>query len=136
MDENGQDKAVSTGAQRVRDYRARRRTAGLIEVKAWVRAQDVERAWTALRPLTDEAGRALARHVRQGQSNQIAVTVRFAHTPPGALRETVLRQGWKLSWDGTQRCWHGTAENADGVEALRQMTAPHGGTVEAGSDPG
>jgi hypothetical protein len=136
MDGDGQDGAASVGAQRVRDHRARRRAAGLVEVKAWVRAEDVDRAWTVLRPLTDEAGRALVRHARQGRSNQVVVTVRFARTPPGTFREGALRRGCGLTWDGAQGCWHGTVEDAARVDELRQVVAPHGGRVEAGSGPG
>ena len=91
MDKDGLDGAASIGAQRVRDHRSRRRAAGLVEVKAWVRAADVDRAHAALRPLTDAAGRDLARHARQGRTNQVAVTVRFPRTPPHAFREGVLR---------------------------------------------
>ena len=134
MDRDGQDGTVSIGARRVRDYRARRRAAGLVEVKAWVRAQDAERAHQALRPLTDAAGRALTRQAQQGRSNQVAVTVRFSRTPPGAFREGVLRRGWGLAWDGVQGCWHGLVEDAARVAALGQVVAPHGGQVEA--DPG
>ncbi len=132
MDRAGQDGAASAGAQRVRDHRARRRAAGLVEVKAWVRAQDVGRAQLVLQPLTNEASRALARHARQGRSNQVAVTVRFPRTPPGAFREAVLRRGWGLAWDGAQGCWHGTVEDAARMAELRQVVAPHGGRVEAG----
>ena len=42
MDKDGQDGAASVGAQRVRDHCSRRRAAGLVEVKAWVRAVDVD----------------------------------------------------------------------------------------------
>lgn len=131
MDRDGQDAAASTGAQRVRDWRARRRAAGLVEVKAWVRAEDVGRAHQVLCPLTDEADRVLARHVRQGGSNQVVVTVHFPRTPPGAFREAVLRRGWGLAWDGAQGCWHGLVEDAARVAALGQVVAPHGGRVEA-----
>ena len=130
MDRNGQDGAASTGAQRVRDWRTRRRAAGLVEVKAWVRAQDVGRAQQVLQPLTTEADRALARHARQGRSNQVAVTVHFPRTPPGAFREEVLRRGWGLAWDGVQSCWHGLVEDATRMAALGQVVAPHGGWVE------
>ena len=136
MDRDGQDRTASTGAQRVRDWRARRRAAGLVEVKTWVRAEDVGRAQQVLRPLTDEADRALARHARQGGSNQVAVTVRFPRTPPGAFREGVLRRGWGLAWDGAQGCWHGTVEDAAKMVALGQAVAPHGGRVEAGPGRG
>ena len=132
MDKDGQDGAASVGAQRVRDHRSRRRAAGLVEVKAWVRAADVDRAHAALRPLTDEAGRDLARHARQGRTNQVAVTVRFPRTPPRAFREGVLRQGWRLTWDGSRGCWHGTAESGAAADELRRAVAPHGGQVEAG----
>jgi len=131
MDRDGQDGAASAGAQRVRDWRARRRAAGLVEVKTWVRAADVGRAQQVLRPLTDEADRALARQARQGRSNQVAVTVRFPCTPPGAFRETVLRRGWGLAWDGAQGCWHGLVEDAARLAVLGQVVAPHGGRVEA-----
>lgn len=60
MDGDGRDQAASVGAQRVRDHRARCRAAGLAEVKAWVRAGDVDRAHELLRLLADEAGRDLA----------------------------------------------------------------------------
>jgi len=131
MDRDGQDGTVSAGAQRVRDWRARRRAAGLVEVKAWVRAEDVGRAHQVLHPLTDEADRALARHARQGGSNQVAITVRFPRTPPGAFREAVLRRSWGLAWDGAQGCWHGLVEDAAQVAELSQVVAPHGGRVEA-----
>jgi len=132
MDRDGQDGTVSAGAQRVRDWRARRRAAGLVEVKAWVRAQDVGRAHQVLRPLTDEADRVLARHARQGQSNQVAVTVHFPRTPPGAFREALLRRGWGLAWDRAQGCWHGLVEDAARLAALGQVVAPYGGRVEVG----
>ena len=127
------DLAASVGAQRVRDHRSRRRAAGLVEVKAWVRAADVDRAHAALRLLTDAAGRDLARHARQGRSNQVAVTVRFARTLPRVFREGVLRQAWGLAWDGPRGCWHGTAEGGAAADELRRVVAPHGGVVEAGS---
>ena len=132
MDKDGQDGAASVGAQRVRDHRSRRRAAGLVEVKAWVRAVDVDRAHAALRPLTDEADRDLARHARQGRTNQVAVTVRFPRTPPHAFREGVLRQAWGLAWDGPRGCWHGAAESGAAADELRRVVAPHGGVVKAG----
>ncbi len=140
-DKNGQDRgerdagnpAASVGAQRVRDHRARRRAAELVEVKAWVRAADVGRAHAALRPLTDEAGRDLARHARQGRTNQVAVTVRFPRTPPHVFREGVLRRTWGLAWDGAHGCWHGAAESEAAADELCRVVAPHGGVVEAGS---
>ena len=133
MDKNGQDGAASIGAQRVRDHRTRRRAAGLVEVKTWVRAADVDRAHAALRPLTDEAGRDLARHARQGRTNQVAVTVRFPRTPPHAFREGVLRRTWGLAWDGAHGCWHGATESEATADELRRAVAPHGGVVEVGS---
>ncbi len=136
MDRDEQDGAASAGAQRVRGWRARRRAAGLVEVKAWVRAQDVRRTQQMLQPLTNEANRVLARHARQGRSNQVAVIVRFPRTPPGTFREAVLRRSWGLAWDGVQGCWHGTAEDAARVAELRQVVAPHEGEVEASTDPG
>ncbi len=132
MDGNGRDGAASVGAQRVRDHRSRRRTAGLVEVKAWVRAVDVDRAHAALRPLTDEAGRDLARHRQQGRTNQVALTLRFPRTPPHAFREGVLRTEWGLCWDRAHGCWHGGVENGAAANELRRMVAPHGGVVEAG----
>ena len=135
MDRNKQDRsdpAASVGARRVRTWRRRRVEAGLVEVKAWVRAADVDRAHAALRPLTDEAGRDLARHARQGRTNQIAIAVRFPRTPPHAFREAVLRRTWGLTWDGPRGCWHGMAEGAAAADELRRMVAPHGGAVEAG----
>ena len=133
MDKDGQDGAASIGAQRVRDHRSRRRAAGLVEVKAWVRAADVDRAHAALRPLTDEAGRDLARHVRQGRTNQVAVTVRFPQTPPHAFREGMLRKAWGLAWDGAHGCWHGTVESGAAADELRRAVAPHGGMMETSS---
>lgn len=132
MDRDGRDEAASVGAQRVRDHRSRRRAAGLVEVKAWVRATNVDRAHAALRPLTDEASRDLARHARQGQTNQVAVTVRFPRTPPHAFREGVLRRAWELAWNGPRGCWHGVAEDGAAADELRRVVAPHGGQVEAG----
>ena len=132
MDKDGQDGAASVGAQRVRDHRSRRRVAGLVEVKAWVRAVDVDRAHAALRPLTDEASRDLARHARQGRTNQVAVTVRFPRMPPHAFREGVLRKAWGLAWDEPRGCWHGAAESRAAANELRRVVAPHGGVVEAG----
>ncbi len=64
MDGGERDRAASVGAQRVRDHRARRRAAGLVEVKAWVRAADVDRAHAALRLLTDEGCTRLPRRRR------------------------------------------------------------------------
>ena len=133
MDKNGQDGAASIGAQRVRDHRTRRRAAGLVEVKTWVRAADVDRAHAALRSLTDEAGRDLARHARQGRTNQVAVTVRFPRTPPHAFREGVLRRTWGLAWDGAHGCWYGATESEAAADELRRAVAPHGGVVEVGS---
>lgn len=124
MDRNGQDQAASEGAQRVRE----RRAAGLVEIKAWVRAQDVERAHAALRPLTEQASRDLARHLRQGRSNQIAVELRFPGLPPARFREQ-LRQGWGLVWDREGRCWRGLAGDAGQVEELRRLAAVHSGQV-------
>ena len=49
---------------------------------------------------TDEASRDLARHARQGRTNQVAVTMRFPRTPPHAFREGVLQRAWSLAWDG------------------------------------
>ena len=133
MDKDGQDGAASVGAQRVRDHRSRRRAAGLVEVKAWVRAADVDRAHAVLRPLTDEAGRDLARHARQSRTNQVAVTVRFPRTPPHAFREGVLRRAWGLTWNGAHGCWQGTAESGAAADELRRAVAPHGGMMETSS---
>ncbi len=131
MTRDGEDQDASDGARRVRDYRSRRRAAGLVEVKAWVRAEDVPRAWTALRPLTAEADEQLGRHVRQARTNQIPVELRFAGTSPASLRKA-LRGEWSLVWDQGARCWRGLAEDSDRVEALRQLVAQHGGEVEVG----
>jgi hypothetical protein len=131
MSRDGEDQAASVGARRVRNYRSRRRAAGLVEVKAWVRAEDVPRAWTALRPLTAEADEQLGRRARQARTNQIPVELRFARTPPESLREA-LRREWALVWDQGSRCWRGLAEDSDQVEALRQLVAPHGGEVGVG----
>ena len=130
MTGDGEDQAASVGARRVRDYRYRRRAAGLVEVKAWVRAEDVPRAWAALRSLRDEADEQLGRRVRQARTNQIPVALRFARTPPASFREA-LRREWNLTWDERARCWRGLAEDADRVEALRHFTTPHGGEVGA-----
>lgn len=135
MDRDGQDwgdPAVSVGAQRVRTWRRRRVEAGLVEVKAWVREADLVRATMLLEPLTDAGLQQLRRHERQGRTNQVAVTLRFPRTPPHAFREGVLRGEWGLSWDGTQKCWHGGVENGAAANELRRMVAPHGGVVEAG----
>lgn len=132
MGEGDLEEGVSLGAQRVRDHRSRRRAAGLVEVKAWVRGADVHRAWDVLRPLTDEAGRTLARHARQGQTNQVAVTLRFAETPPGRVRRE-LRERWGLNWDRALGCWQGAVEDEDMAAAgeLVSLVAAHGGRVEA-----
>jgi hypothetical protein len=129
MNEDGQDQSTKAGRQRVQDYRARRRAAGLIEIRAWVRAVDVDRAHTVLRALTDEAGRQLAGHTRQDRTNHLAVTVRFAQTPPNPFRDEVLRKAWGLAWDKAHRCWHGLAESRAVADELRQAVAPHGGVV-------
>ena len=129
MAEGDHEEGVSVGAQRVRDHRSRRRAAGLVEVKAWVRATDVSQTWDVLRPLTDEAGRALARHAQQGRTNQIAITLRFVGAPPGRVRRE-LRERWNLTWDGALGCWRGVVEDAAGMEELRVLAGAHGGRVE------
>lgn len=121
-------RGASVGAQRVRDYRARRRAAGLVEVKAWVRSEDVARAWSALRPLTEEASGKLARHARQARSNQVVVEVRFLRTPPRSLRDQ-LRETWTLRWDREGRCWRGEMEGMSQVERLAGQVAAYGGSV-------
>jgi hypothetical protein len=45
---------------------------------------------------------------------------------------TSARNEWNLVWDQGGRRWRGLAEDADRVEALRQLVAPHGGAVEVG----
>ncbi len=100
-------------------------------MKAWVRAEDVPRVWAALRPLTAEADKQLGRRVRQARTNQIPVELCFAGAPPASLREA-LRGEWNLVWDQGARCWRGLAEDADRVEALRQLVAPHAGEVRPG----
>jgi hypothetical protein len=103
MDENGPTRPASIGAQRVRDHRARRRAAGLVEVKVWVREQDVPHAHAALRPLTHEADQALDRHQRQGLTNLVVFELRFPNVPPDQFCEH-LRQTWGLRWDyGSRR---------------------------------
>ncbi len=129
MDEGDREEGVSLGAQRVRDHRSRRRAAGLVEVKAWVRAADRHRVWDALRPLTDEADRTLARHAQQGRTNQVAITLRFAGAPPGRVRRE-LRERWNLTWDGALGCWQGVVEDAAGMNELRVLAGAHGGRVE------
>ena len=135
MDKDGQDRgdpAASVGARQVRTWRRRRVEAGLVEVKAWVREADLARATVLLEPLTDAGMQQLKRHERQGRTNQVAVTVRFPRTPPHAFRDGVLRKDWDLSWDGAQKCWHGTVEGGTVANELRRMVVPHGGVVEAG----
>lgn len=67
---------------------------------------------------------------RRGPTRSIPVELRFARTPPASFREA-LRREWTLVWDQGARCWRGLAEDADRVEALRQLVAPHGGKVGA-----
>lgn len=134
MDEDKRDQSKSATKQRVRDYRARRRAAGLIEIRGWVRAIDVDRGHAALRPLTDEANRQLTAHTRQGRTNQVAVTVRFPRMPPPAFREEVLRKVCGLAWDGVHRCWHGVVESSAIADELRRVVAPHEGIVQ--TEPG
>lgn len=88
MEKPGRNELSGNNSHRVREHRARRRAAGLIELKMWVRESDRVRAWAVLRRLTDEADQALARHVQKGRTNQIAVTVRFAVKPPSKFRST------------------------------------------------
>ncbi len=130
MENPERDQVSGDNAQRVRDHRSRRRAAGLIEVKVWVRESDRVRAWAVLRPLTDEAEQALARHMQKGRTNQIAVTVRFADKPPSKFRN-MLRETWNLTWNGAQRCWHGTVEDAAARDELRRHVTPRGGQIEA-----
>lgn len=140
MDRNGQDRderdgggsVASVGARRVRTWRHRRVEAGLVEVKAWVREADLARALVLLEPLTEAGMQQLRRHERQGRTNQFAVTVRFPRTPPHAFREEVLRKEWGLSWDGAQKCWHGTVEGGTVANELRRVMVPHGGVVDEG----
>ncbi len=130
MEKPGRDELSGNSAHRVREHRARRRAAGLIELKMWVRESDRVRAWAVLRPLTDEADQALARHMQKGRTNQIAVTVRFAVKPPSKFRST-LRETWNLTWNGAQQCWHGTVEDAAARDELRRHVAQRGGQIEA-----
>lgn len=135
MNGDGQDRddpAASVGARRVRTWRRRRVEAGLVEVKAWVREADLVRATALLEPLTEAGMQQLRRHERQGQTNQVAVTVRFPRTPPHAFREGVLRGELGLSWDGARKCWHGAVENRAAANELRRVAVPHGGVVDEG----
>lgn len=140
MDKDGRDRderdgggpAASVGARRVRTWRRRRVEAGLIEVKAWVREADWTRALALLEPLTEAGMQQLRRHERQGRTNHVAITVRFSRTPPRVFREEVLRKEWGLSWDGAQKCWHGTVEGGAVANELRRLTVPHGGVVDEG----
>ena len=133
MDRDSPAPPASIGAQRVRDHRARRRAAGLVEVKVWVRAQDVPHAHTALRAFTDKADRALDRQQRQGGTNQVAFDLRFPGVPPGQFRER-LRLGWDLTWDQAARRWRGVAEDPARLDLLRQFVAVHGGVVEVATE--
>jgi hypothetical protein len=130
MERDDETPAASVGAARVRNYRARRRAAGLVEVKAWVRENDVPRAWAALRPLTNEAAGDLARRDRQARTNQVVIELRFSTAPPVSFR-VQLQQEWDLTWDRAASCWRGVVEDADRVEALRRLVEPHEGRIEA-----
>ena len=129
MDEDSPIRAASIAAQRVRDYRARRRAAGLVEVKVWVRAQDVPHAHAALRQFTSEADQALDRHQRQGRTNLVVFELRFPNVPPGEFREQ-LREAWGLTWDRDARRWRGKLEDLVWLDDLRQFVAAHGGVIE------
>jgi hypothetical protein len=129
MDEDSPTRPASIGARRVRGHRERRRAAGLVEVKVWVREQDVPHAHAALRPFTDEAEQALDRHRRQGRTNMVAFELRFPGVPPGQFREQ-LWQTWGLTWDQGARRWHGEVEDQLRLDQLRQFVAAHGGVIE------
>ena len=94
-----------------------------------VREEDRHRTWNAARPLTGRADRALARHVQQGRTNQIAVTLRFAETPPIRVRRE-LRERWNLSWEGALECWPSVVADAANMEGMRMLAAAHSGWVE------
>ncbi len=144
MDKDGQDRGeqgpgeqdggvapANAKAKRVRtNWRQRRAAAGLVEVMAWVREDDLIRAITLLEPLTEAGDRQLRRHERQGRANLVGVTVRFPQTPPHAFREEVLKEEWQLSWDKADKCWRGGVENKPMANELRRMVARHGGVVE------
>ena len=129
MDEDTPTRPASIGAQRVRDYRARRRAAGLVEVKVWLREQDVPHAHAALRPFTNEADQALNQHQRQGRTNLVVIELQFPTVPPGQFREQ-LRQAWGLTWDQGTRRWGGKVEDQSWLDHLREFVAAHGGIIE------
>jgi len=61
--------------------------------------------------------------MQKGRTNQVAVNVRFAVKPPSKFRST-LRETWNLTWNGAQRCWHGTVENADARDEIAPARDP------------
>ncbi len=129
MDENSPTRPASIGARRVRYHRERRQAAGLVEVKGWVREQDVPHAHVALRPFTHEADQALDRHQRQGRTNLVVFELRFPNVPPDQFREQ-LWQAWGLRWDYGSHRWHGEVEDQSRLDQLRQFVAVHGGVIE------
>ena len=134
MDEakrDDQGQTASVGTRQRRNWRTRRQAAGLVEVTAWVREVDLMRPYALLEPLVEAAAADMVRHGRQGQTDPVAVEVRFSGVPPAVFRER-LQHGWGSEWDWAARCWRGVLEGAASVEELRQMVIPHWGVVETG----
>jgi hypothetical protein len=129
MDEDSPTRPASISAQRVRDHRARRRAAGLVEVKVWVREQDVPHTHAALRLFTNEADQALDRLQRQGRTNLVVFELHFPNVPPGQFRGQ-LQRDWGLAWDQGAGRWHGELEDQSRLDQLRQFVAVHGGVIE------
>jgi len=79
---------------------------------------------------------AFARSIKQPQLRVANIRV-FRQTASrrekfatDSFRNT-LRETWNLTWNGAQRCWHGSVEDAAARDELRLHVTQRGGQIEA-----
>ena len=108
---------------RVKASEARKRSAGLVRIVRWVRADDRDAAIAALDPFTARA--ALPRHRR---GNRI-VALRFGQRPHGELNQTLRKLG--LVYDRQRDLW--AVPDAIDPKIIRILVDLP--TVEAFSEP-
>ena len=122
-------------ADRLRAGHHRQRAFDRVEIVSGVRQADNLHISDIIRRLNAEADRVLAQQRREGRTIPVRVQVFFTDVPPGKVR-TLLRESWRLSWDGTRRCWHGVVDEPRGIRALRGFVTPYGGEVGRIEDDG
>lgn len=118
-----------TAADRVARLRERRKAAGLVEVRVWVRPAQV----AAVKAIEVEAMQGPARPATLLPADPapfpepIPVTVTFKAKPPQHLRE-ILRN-LKFGWNNERGAWLGYASDREVIEKLVRLVAGFGGKV-------